>query len=209
MTRHRRARHAVAVLTACITLSAIPLSAPAEEPRDDEQRINDCGVNCLYTLLRLSGRKVDLSALRATLPPPGASGYSMAELREAAGRFGLGLAGVRLAPRDMPLDRPVIVLRMADARGHYVVLKPVGQTGTMVQVLDFPKPPRIMDYSRILASEEWTGLALVPDRPLARAAPYLIGLSLAGITFIGGHMLVRRGKIRPKCRSRRAENGGC
>ncbi len=98
----------------------------------------DCGVNSLFILLQLQGRPVSLARLEAVLPAQHPQGRSMAELSEAARSFGVRLRGVRLETRGSLRGRPAIVYLMDNAGGHFAVLRPVGTTGTMVQVLDPP-----------------------------------------------------------------------
>lgn len=172
---------------------AATLAAPARADRDADRRVNDCGVNGLYVLLRLCGRDPDLDAVRATLPEPGPKGLSMAQLAAAAERLGQPVRGVRLRPADFPLDRPAIVLlQTGEDSGHFVVVRPVGRTGTLVTRLDFPRPPRVVDAARLRAADDWTGLALVPVWPHERAAPYVAGAAAVGLATVGARGLSRR-----------------
>jgi ABC-type bacteriocin/lantibiotic exporter with double-glycine peptidase domain len=125
----------------------------------------DCGVHALFVLLKLEGSPTSIDRLDAVLPPRRPDGYSMAELASAARALGLRLEGVRFSQKDEPLKQPAIAL-LEDARGgHFLVLRPVGSTGTMVQVIDPPHAPWIMDYDRLLAGPKWTGRLLVPRSP--------------------------------------------
>ena len=112
----------------------------------------DCGMNSLYLLLKLNGTHASLEDLRGILPRRRDGGYSLLELRGAAGRCGLNLWGVRLTPDNVPLNRPVIALfGAAQGRpGHYAVLVPVGETGTMGQMIDPPYHPKMIDYTSII-----------------------------------------------------------
>jgi hypothetical protein len=112
----------------------------------------DCGMNSLYILLKLNGTQVNLEDLRGILPPRRNGGYSLMELQGAAGRCGHNLSGVRLTRDNVPLDRPVIAHFGAEHEGigHYAVLAPVGETGTMVQIIDPPYHPKIIDYASII-----------------------------------------------------------
>lgn len=101
----------------------------------------DCGPNALYLLLRSSGIDVRMEAIERALPPRHSDGYSMAELRDAARACGLSLRGIRIGPDDVPLDRPVIAHMDQGRSGHYVLLRPIGRTGTMVQVIEPPVAP--------------------------------------------------------------------
>ena len=68
--------------------------------------------------------------------------------------------------------------------GHYVVLRPVGTTGTMVQVIEPPHAPWITDYRRLFAARPWTGRILLPREPwLVRHAVSLL-TALACVTLL-------------------------
>jgi hypothetical protein len=75
--------------------------------------------------------------------------------------------------------------------GHYVVLRPVGHTGKLVQVLDPNEEPVVLDAARLYASPEWTGLALVPARPNWTAR--VVGtIGAAALAVLGVARLARR-----------------
>lgn len=172
MTRYRARRGIMSLrvlLGVCATI-LVPLAVasgrlPAVETSHIRGAYYDCGAKSLSILLRLEGRPTDLSRLEDGLPAPTPRGYSMRELREAARACGLRLLGVRLPRGDRAPDRPAIVFLKRGPHGHYVVIRPVGHTGKLVQVLDPNREPEVMDASRLYASPEWTGLALVPRRP--------------------------------------------
>ncbi len=125
----------------------------------------DCGDNALFIVLHLEGHPVTLDRLLAALPPRHPDGYSMAELAAVGRSLGLGLEGVRFAKGDKALDRAAIAF-IQDARGgHYAVLRPLGTSGTMVQVIDPPQVPWITDYDQVLESRPWTGRLLLPRDP--------------------------------------------
>ena len=143
----------------------VPIGRAAEQ---QEKTKLDCGVNALFVLLRLEGRPVPYDRLESTLPPRNPDGYSMAEVSAAARSLGLPLDGVKFVKGDKPLDRPAIAFFQNARGGHFAVLRPVGTTGTMVQVIDRPHVPAIMDYDRILGSKGWTGRILLPSPPWYR-----------------------------------------
>lgn len=178
---------AALVVALCLATSPAPLFGGEEE--DAERLINDCGVNSLYSLLRLTSVEVDLSALRRALPAPQANGLSMAEIQAASRRFGVPLRGKRIGPESIPIDRPMIVLlKFRESPGHFVVLEPVGSLGKRVMVLDFPRPPRIIDYADLMNGEDWTGLALAPVTTWERSGPWVAGdagvvLAIMGLAF--------------------------
>ncbi|MGC8642079.1 MAG: cysteine peptidase family C39 domain-containing protein [Isosphaeraceae bacterium] len=119
-------------LAGLIGLSALALFSRAAE-QQGQTRL-DCGVNALFVLLRLEGRPISYDRLESALPPRQPDGYSMAELSAAARSLGLPLDGVKFVKGDKPLDRPVIAFFQNTRGGHFTVLRPVGTTGTMVQV---------------------------------------------------------------------------
>jgi hypothetical protein len=144
----------------------------------------DCGVHALYLLLRVEGHAVDLRRLESALPPRHPDGYSMAELAAGARSLGVTLEGIRFGKRNAPLSRPAIVFLTGPRGGHFAVLRPVGTTGTMVQVIDPPSAPWIADYDQLLSSKAWTGRILVPrDLWIVRNAARLM-TSAAGLALL-------------------------
>ncbi len=172
-----------------IVLLAIPtMSVWAAEP--EETTKFDCGVNALHVLLNLEGRPATVDRLLSALPARHPDGYSMAELAAASKALGLDLDGVRFSRGDKPLTRPAIVFLNDAKGGHFAVLRPVGTTGTMVQVIDPPAVPWIADYDRVVSTKSWTGRILTPREPwaLRHARPLLIasvGVVVAAMGFLG------------------------
>ena len=78
----------------------------------------------------------------------------MADLQTAASRLGLHLEGYRVSSGDAPLRWPVIaaIEGRGGGPGHYITLVPAGTMGRLVQVIDPPLAPRIVDYELILES---------------------------------------------------------
>jgi ABC-type bacteriocin/lantibiotic exporter with double-glycine peptidase domain len=104
----------------------------------------------------------DLHGVESTLGRRHEAGYSLAELAQASQALGLTLDGVQVDSGNIPLTRPAIGYFRGPFGGHYAVLRPVGVTGTMVQVIDPPNVPRVMDYQRLLSDNSWTGRLLTP-----------------------------------------------
>jgi predicted double-glycine peptidase len=158
----------------------------------------DCGANALFILLRLQGCPVTLDRLDSALPPRNPEGYSMAELAMAAGSLGVSLEGVRFAKGDKALNSPAIALLKDAKGGHFVVLRPLGTTGTMVQVIDPPHVSWITDYDRLLASKPWTDRILVPSNPwfVRNAAPLMA--SAAGLLLFFAAFIHRSRSARVK-----------
>lgn len=149
-------------LSLALTLAVSASQVVAEEPRPTN---TDCGVYALFVLFEIQGRPVTLEALDRALPPRHPEGYSMAELARASRALGLTLTGSRFDRGDAPLDGPAIAFVKEERAGHFVVLRPVGTTGTMVQVIDPPYAPRVVDVASLIGSAVWTGRVLTVDRP--------------------------------------------
>jgi ABC-type bacteriocin/lantibiotic exporter with double-glycine peptidase domain len=125
----------------------------------------DCGTLALYHLLHLEGRPIDFDRIELMLGAPTPEGHSFRELREAASSFGLKLDAVALRKQLSAIRHAALVFVKSDRQGHFVVVRPVGHTGRLVQVLDGDRPPVVIDAERLFASPSWTGLALITHRP--------------------------------------------
>ncbi len=144
----------------------------------------DCGTIALHTLLALEGRSIRIETLRTRLPAPGPQGRSMAELRDAARACGLSLMGVKLARTDRAPDRPALVFLNRDEHGHFLVVRPVGHSGKLIQIIDSTGDPMVMDATDLYASPRWTGLALLPVRPNWPLRIAIAGLTVSGLTLV-------------------------
>lgn len=148
-------------------------SAP-EPPRPTGN--NDCGAVALCMLLQMEGRPAALDDVLENLhaAPPG--GYTLADLASVASGYGLELLGVKLSGSPKDLDRPALAFIKEHGGGHYVVVRPVGHTGTLVQVLDNHGPPTVWNADVLFGASDWTGLALVPVRHRGPGLGYVAGL---------------------------------
>lgn len=177
---------AFAVILLCRVMAGSEGSAPTY----------DCGTLSLYTLLRVRGEHVGLQQVASALPSPSPLGFSMKELQTAAGKFGCPLEGVRLPRTRQAPERPLIALVSRGDHGHYIVLRPVGHTKRLVQVIDSAVAPIVIDAESLYLSPEWTGLALVPDPPNSAkhrltVALILILCALAGLIKMRKRMRTR------------------
>lgn len=125
----------------------------------------DCGTLALHSLLAIEGRSIPVDELRSRLPALGQQGHSMADLRNAARAAGVELVGVMLGRGDRAPDRPALVFLQRDEHGHFAVVRPVGHSGKLIQIIDATGDPIVMDASDLYASRQWTGIALIPLRP--------------------------------------------
>jgi len=128
---------------------------------DVEPSIPDCGTNALYLVCKNIDPKIDMADVTRVLPPQKPNGYSLGELATAAGRLGVQLDGRRLGPSDFPLQTPAVAFIQLAQEGHFVALFPVGRLGKLVQVLDPPKQPQILEYQALVESGSWTGKCLI------------------------------------------------
>ncbi len=149
----------------------------------------DCGTLSLYNLLRLQDRIIDFNAFQASMPRGAHCSHSMIELLDVANRWGQALIGVRLPKSNYYPDRPTIVYIDRKPHGHYVVLRRVGHTGKLVQILDPSSDPVIVDASTLIESPEWTGFALVPVNPLRKWLFGLFGVGALIITYYIGKLI--------------------
>ena len=152
-------------VTTRIAIALVLISSSTPGAETARPATTDCGMHALFVLFQVEGRPVGLEQLDRALPPRRSEGSSMTELSRAAGALGLTLKGVRMGRNDVPLDRPAIAFLKDAGAGHFVVLRPVGTSGAMVQVIDPPYAPRIVDYDWLFRGKLWTGRVLSEDRP--------------------------------------------
>jgi len=183
------------------TLSVVALAA--EQGSQSEMADFDCATMALHALFALEGRPTAVDSVRRLLPRMDPRGYSMAELRDGARAGGLDLDGVRLARGDRAPDRPAIVFFDRDGHGHYAVVRPVGHSGKLIQIIDAAEgDPIVMDATDLYALRQWTGLALVPRRPnwpfrLATGGAIVSCLTLVAVLFAMPILSRRFGQRRP------------
>jgi hypothetical protein len=154
----------------------------------------DCGTVALYALLRLEGRPTSLESVAARLPAIRPAGHSMKELRDAARTLGLGLDGAYLGKDDKAIDRPMLAFLKVEGKGHFLVIRPVGHSGKLVQVIDSNQPTRVMDKADLVTSDQWTGLVLATRRT---NWPVLAALVLVATAGLGAFILFRGRMVGP------------
>ncbi len=144
----------------------------------------DCGTNALYLLMRIQNSATGLSEIQAALPPPHELGYSMLELQSAGRRCGLDLVGEKFKPADVPLGSSVIAYRPGhkSASGHFVVIRPVGFNHTLVQVIDPPYAPQLIEYHALFGGQEQPIMILRPTSKLEESKPIFVSL-LSALAF--------------------------
>jgi Peptidase C39 family len=151
----------VLVLFTCATASA---SFDASGDAGAEGQLeNDCGLLALYTLMRIHGRGVGLAEIQKHLGPPGQGGVSMRALLDASEVLGLPLSAVRYEP-GTPVREPALIFLSRAGRGHFMVVRPVGNSGELLQVSDGLAAPYVMEARKLYQLPYWHGLALVKRR---------------------------------------------
>jgi hypothetical protein len=186
-----------------LTLLVGPVAADEDEPHASI----DCGPSALYNLSRLVGQPLGLDEIRSHLPMSRSGNFSMEELSRSALACGLRLRGVLLAKgEERAIDRPMLVFLNRGEHGHFLVVRPVGTSGKLVQVVDSANPPTVMDKSTLLAAKSWTGLALIRDdsRPwvgparIAGGAILAVGLALILFPRVRGWIGSKRTRLSPQ-----------
>ena len=171
-----RVNNSRTLLLAAYLIPFAQLIAPSPTLADDKQAF-DCGTLSLYILLRLEGKTTDLGQITSHLPPVPASGYSMKELRDAAHEAGLELTGVKLKNVGRLDDGPSILYLNKEGHGHFVVIRPVGHTGNMIQMFDSARYPTLLDVDSFRNSQEWTGLVLI--KPARSRFVFYTGIAMS------------------------------
>jgi hypothetical protein len=166
--------------------------------RTETDRVT-CAVEALYLYLQTVSREVPLRKLASEFSPPNRGGHSMYEIARVARRHGVGLTGIALKGRSRTLREPMIAYLKRSDHSHFVVLRPIGTSGELVQVLDPSGGIRSVDYDAFQKIAGWTGMVLVRTKPslFLRATPWLIS-SVVGVLVARGvvAMVRRRGLAR-------------
>jgi hypothetical protein len=174
--------------TVVLLLFVSPNSSPRPDADNENAKANsDCGARALYTLIRFEGKPITFSWLMGVLGRPTPDGYSMEDLRRAASICGVSLIGVQLPTTGGPPDRPALAYLRVGLHGHYLSLRPVGHTGSLVQVVDPNHNPYVLDASRLYSSTGWTGIVLIPERPnwMVRIACGAASISVSLLAVLG------------------------
>ncbi len=182
------------MIAATIALAVSDASGLANEKTEVASSQVDCGPAALHTLLSVEGRSVGFTKVAARLPHR-RGGHSMKELRDVAWSFGLNLEGRHIGKDIRAIDRPMLAFIKDDRLRHFLVIRPVGHTGSLVQVIDSNEPPQIMDKADLVASNQWTGVVLAPKRTSWAAVGGLSLLAVPGLVGLG-RLIKRRDRGR-------------
>lgn len=154
----------VVILLVLLGIASTSLVTPRFLRGDTEStpEVRDCGSKSLYLILRLEGWIGELKDLQGHLPRISENGHSMLDLRNAASACGLKLVAKKLPVGGEISDRPALVFLDQGQHGHFVVIRPVGHSGKLDQIIDPNGPSEVIDINEMHAMSEWTGLALIP-----------------------------------------------
>lgn len=128
--------------------------------------VRNCGVNCLYIMLFMNGKKVEYSDLLAESKITD-RGMSVAELQRVSEAFGLPLNAHRTDPSMLAsIPLPAIVHFENDWQevGHFVLLVRVNQDGTFTIIE--PTLGEIERYSRGNFYSKWSGILLTRNESI-------------------------------------------
>ncbi len=173
----------IAIILICTSVFYETTQAP-----DPDRADAGCGPQTLYMLLRLQDRAVSMHEVRRALGPGrGAHGHSLGGLAKGSAGFGIPLDAVRLPRNERTITTAAIAFLKRNGVGHYVIVRPAGHSGTLIQVVDpADGQPAVVDYRDLVELPGWTGFALVPkshDGQAIRVALSIL-LCVLGITLI-------------------------
>jgi len=172
-----------------IVLAGLSRSIVADEVQQSATSQIDCGPAAIHALFWAAGRPVSIDEVIARLPSR-PEGHSMKELQDASAGLGMSLEGRFIGKDIRALDRPMLAFIKDDSLRHFLVIRPVGPTGSLVQVIDVSDPPQVMDKTDLVASSQWTGAVLIPKQ--ANWIRMVGWFLLATSSFVGWRFLAER-----------------
>jgi len=173
-------------------LNPIAVIAGAEPPEPS------CGAMCILVLARLQESTVDLPAIQAELGPPSFAGHSIKQMASALEALGMPCSAVSVLPSDWPIQGMGIFHTQNGERGHYVVVRPVGHSGQLAQVLDPTGSVLVEDYEALAQAPGWTGSCLLIHSPRTKHGLTAVTTVATACGFLAIRRLARR-YVRSKC----------
>lgn len=120
----------------------------------------------MYIFLKISKYEYSLDTVKNSLPANSPDGYSMQDLCVTGNKLGLDLAGVKITDDAFVFEEPSIVLLKGGKNGYYVVVRPIGRSGKLIQIIDPAGSIEVVEWRALRKSSYWTGLALMPRRAI-------------------------------------------
>ncbi len=164
-----------------------------EKAAKSKSKKSHCGLYCLYTIMRISGKDVDFRDLVNPEYISSSEGSTASELAKAAEDYGFHATALRgLTRRELVNSTHPMILHVKSSLkkgkyNHYELF--LGMEEGKAKIYDPPKPVRLVPFSELIP--RWGGNALVVSAapidtgPLtAPARMRLAGFSAAAITFI-------------------------
>jgi hypothetical protein len=161
-------------------LSAAQLQAPNRREIWRSTRV--CGVNCLYILLRISGKDVDYSQL-CDSSLTDTKYNSLAELAESAQGYDLRVQCYQLSPDQLRRSPMPLIAHLdqqsvkGQTRGHFILVLATS-TNRVTYVDGTTAQIKSVDWAKF--QKEWSGsaLVLIPDNPLVTCQTFVVLNSL-------------------------------
>ena len=200
------------LITLCFTTHAwgdtctVEVNQPPKNPRKDVY----CGMKCMYTLLRLSGKNIDFRELLKPEYIGSKEGSSLVELFKTAQDFGLNAKIVHnLTSRELRASPYPIILHVKanpkDNRyNHYMLF--LRDHGEKAKIFNPPNSPEIMPYYELAPQWDGTGLIVSPEiinlskvfAPAKKQFALFAAMAIAAILLIrtaGKYLLKKTGNI--------------
>ena len=122
-----------------------------------------CGLNCLYTIMKLDGREVDFEDLIKPKYIGSYYGSSLNELKEAAEDYGLcAIIASKLTSKELSQSDYFFILHVkfeveSEQYDHYELL--LGTENDQARIFDPPNPVRLVSFADL--APRWDGNGLI------------------------------------------------
>lgn len=126
-----------------------------------------CGVNCIYTIMKLAGMEIDFRDLLKPYYLGSRKGSSLAELKQVAEDYGLHAKAVEkltnqiLVQSEYPIILHVKSDPMSKEYDHYILF--LGIENGFVKVIDPPHPSKLISFAELSLLWDSTGLIVSAD----------------------------------------------
>ena len=137
-----------------------------------------------YILAHFLGRPCSLRSLEKVRQSGEDPTLSVRELKDFANRYGIDLQTQIFRRNQRSLDRPAIAFLQLPGEGHFVVVRPIGSQGRMVQMIDSGHVPQVMDYEQLFSIPAWTGVILIPRSFSERTLPWFGAVAASVGSFV-------------------------
>jgi ABC-type bacteriocin/lantibiotic exporter with double-glycine peptidase domain len=157
-----------------------------------ESHDTDCGIRALFLMLQTQKLDISIDELRSQLPKPSSQGYSIGEMRKASRQLGLSLIAEQIELPKQKMNQPAIVYLQRPNEGHFIFIRPVGETGRMIQVLEYPFAPKVMDLDYFVTHSGWKGIALFPAPSFSTLNAVVVSVGISSVAFLVIYLIRRK-----------------